>query len=88
MSVPTIDVQIDERGPAAITMRERDRHGHELELERSDPYLAACERDAYDRLLARGRRLPAGTIDVVVGEDEFRRLPGCEDVGGAIARAA
>ncbi len=83
-----IDVQHNERGPAEMRVRQLDRFGQALELERLDPYLTACEEDAYERLLATGRRLPAGSIEVVVAEDEFRRYPASRAVGEAIARVA
>jgi hypothetical protein len=83
-----IHVALDERGPTTVRVTERDRHGAEQRLERHDPYLQACEQAAYELLLARGRRLPAGTIDVVVCEDERRHFPPSRAVGGAIAHAA
>ncbi|MCP9491551.1 MAG: hypothetical protein MSC31_17000 [Solirubrobacteraceae bacterium MAG38_C4-C5] len=83
-----ISVALDERGPTTVRVTERDRHGAEQALERRDPYLEACEQAAYELLLAQGRRLPAGTIDVVVREDERRHYPPSRAVGGAIARAA
>ncbi len=83
-----ISVQLDERGPAAIRVTQRTQRGQLLELDREDPYLTACEEDAFERLLSGGRRLPAGTIDVEVGEDEFRQLPAHDAVGRAIAARA
>lgn len=83
-----IDVRIDERGPASLRLCQADRLGHVVELERHDPYVLECERDAFERLLDAGRRLPAGTIEVVVGADEFRGYPASEAVGRAIATRA
>lgn len=83
-----ITVALDERGPTTVHLAERDRHGHQQRLQRTDPYLRACEQAAYDALLAQGRRLPAGTIDVVVCEDDLRHFPTSAAVGSAIARAA
>ena len=83
-----INVQLNERGPAAIRVIQRNQLGQRVALDREDPYLTACEADAFERLLARGCRLPAGTIDVEVGEDEFRRLPAHDAVGRAIAARA
>ncbi len=83
-----IYVALDERGPTTVRVTERDRHGAEQPLERHDPYLTACEQTAYDLLLARGHRLPAGTIDVVVTEDELRHYPPSRAVGAAIAHHA
>ena len=88
MSVQTISVQLDERGPAAIRLCQRSQGGELLELERDDPYLVACEQEAYERLVAAGRRLPAGTIDVLVGEDEYRHYPDSAAVGRVIAERA
>ncbi|HEV2752856.1 MAG TPA: hypothetical protein VGV36_03340 [Solirubrobacteraceae bacterium] len=83
-----IKVALDERGPTTMRVTERDRHGAEQRLERWDPYVEACEQAAYDLLLAAGRRLPAGTIDVVVCEDHHRHFPPSRAVGAAIAHAA
>jgi len=83
-----IHIRIDEHGPASVRLLQASRLGHELELERDDPYLIECEQDAYERLLGQGRRLPAGSIDVLVGEDEFRHYPPTGAVGRAIATAS
>ena len=83
-----IRVALDQRGPTTVRVSERDRHGAEQLLVRHDPYLEACEQAAYDVLLAQGRRLPAGTIDVVVIENELGHFPPSRAVADAIARAA
>ena len=83
-----INVALDERGPAAMRLRQRNRLGQESELERDHPYLTACEQDAFTRLLERGQRLPAGTIDVLVAEDGLRGYPSSDAVGRAIAARA
>ncbi len=83
-----INVRIDEHGPAGVRLRQASRLGRVLELERDDPYLIECEQDAYERLLGQGHRLPAGSIDVLVAEDEFRRYPSSAAVGRAIAIAS
>ena len=83
-----INVRIDEHGPAGVRLRQASRLGRVLELEREDPYLIECEQDAYERLLGQGHRLPAGSIDVLVAEDEFRHYPSSAAVGRAIASAS
>ncbi|MCA1679267.1 MAG: hypothetical protein LC777_10145 [Actinobacteria bacterium] len=83
-----INVQLDERGPARMRLCQRDRLGQVLELERKDPYLTACEEEAWERLLAEGRRLPCGTVDVLVAEDPLAGYPPSEVVGRAIAARA
>jgi hypothetical protein len=88
MSMCAISVRLEERGPARIRMRQRDRHGDELELGRYDPELVEAEEAAWQELLGRGRRLPAGSVEVLVAADGFGRLAGPEAIGRAIARAA
>ena len=83
-----IDVQLDERGPARMRLCQRDRTGQVLELERRDPYVTACEEEAWARLLDQGRRLPCGSVDVVVEEDPLGGFPPGEVVGRAIAARA
>lgn len=83
-----INVRIDEHGPAGVRLRQASRIGRVLELERDDAYLIECEHDAYERLLGQGHRLPAGSIDVLVAEDEFRHYPSSAAVGRAIAIAS
>ena len=83
-----INVALDERGPTVIRIAQRDRVGHELELERSDPYLRDAEERAFGELLAAGMRLPRGSIDVLVAEDELAGFPTSAQVGLAIARRA
>jgi hypothetical protein len=88
MSMCSITVRLEERGPARIRMRQRDRHGDELELGRDDPELLAAEEAAWQELLGRGRRLPAGSVEVLVAADEFGQLAGPDEIGRAIAQAA
>ena len=89
MSVASnINVSLDERGPALIRIAQRDRSGHELPLERKDPYLLEAEERAFEKLLAAGSRLPTGLIEVVVAEDALEGYPTSAQVGGAIARRA
>ena len=89
MSVESnINVALDERGPTLIRIAQRDRVGHELLLERDDPYLLEAEERAFRELLAAGMRLPCGSIEVLVAEDELAGLPTSAQVGGAIARRA
>ena len=83
-----IDVALDERGPTVIRIAQRDRVGHQLELERDDPYLLEAEERAFGQLLAAGMRLPSGSIEVLVAEDELDGYPTSAQVGGAIARRA
>jgi hypothetical protein len=87
-AVSVISVQLDDLGPAQICVRQRDRLGHEFRLEREDPYLLEAEEGAFDRLLGQGLRLPRGTIDVLVGQDEFWSFPTSAEVGAAIAERA
>jgi hypothetical protein len=83
-----ISVQLDERGPARIRMRQLYRPGDELVLDRDDPELVEAEEAAWRELLGRGRRLPRGSVEVLVAADEFGQLAGPEEVGRAIAQAA
>lgn len=83
-----ISVQLDEQGPASIRMRQRQRHGDELELGREDLELVEAEETAWRELLGRGRRLPGGSVDVLVAADQFGRFAGPDEVGRAIAKAA
>ena len=83
-----INVQLDECGPAQMRLCQRDRLGQVLELERRDPYLSACEEEAWARLLDQGRRLPAGTVEVVVGEDPVDGYPSSGTVGRVLAARA
>ncbi len=83
-----INVQLDESGPARMRLCQRDRLGQVLELERRDPYVTACEEEAWARLLDQGRRLPCGSVDVVVAEDAVSGYPASEVVGRAIAARA
>jgi len=87
-AVSVISVQLDDLGPAQICVRQRDRLGHEFRLEREDPYLLDAEERAFDRLLEQGLRLPRGTIDVLVCQDEFWSFPTSAEVGAAIAERA
>src|SRR3954452_16997659 len=76
MSVqPSIEVALDERGPSVIRIAQRDRAGHELALEREDPYLLEAEERAFAQLLSAGLRLPAGSIEAVVAEDPVDGFP-------------
>ena len=89
MSVTTnINVALDERGAPVIRIAQRDRVGHQFELERSDPYLLEAEERAFGELLGAGMRLPRGSIDVLVAEDELAGFPTSAQVGAAIARRA
>jgi hypothetical protein len=88
MSMCAITVRLEERGPARMRMRQRDRHGDELELARDDPELVEAEEAAWQELLGSGRRLPAGSVEVLVAADEFGRLAGPDEIGRAIAQAA
>src|SRR3954451_8728100 len=89
MSVqPSIEVALDERGPTVIRIAQRDRAGHELALEREDPYLLEAEERAFRELLSAGMRLPCGSIEVLVAEDPVDGFPSSAQVGGAIARRA
>lgn len=83
-----ISVQLDDLGPAQISVRQRDRLGCEFPLEREDPYLLDAEERAFDQLLDQGLRLPRGTIDVLVCADEFWSFPTSAEVGAAIAERA
>ena len=83
-----ITVATNPTGPAAITMREVNQHGASIMLDRQDPYLLACEQDAYRRLLDAGHRLPAGSIEVTVNMDALARYPLPVQVGRTIAQRA
>ena len=84
-----ISVQLTDEAPAAFRMTLRDRLGSEIPLERSDPYLVEAEEDAFERILARGERLPAGAIEVLVEADPLLRdFPTSSEVGQAIAARA
>jgi hypothetical protein len=84
----TISVQLDEGGPALLRYRERDRHGRLTELERGAEPVLAAEDAAWRELLASGRRLPGGTVEVEVGCDQWGRFPDPLLVGRVIAQAA
>lgn len=81
-----ITVQVDELGPALLQVRQRDRDGNVVELTADDRYREACQEAAYARLLAAGHRLPAGSVEVLVGEDDLGRYAPSQLVGSAIAR--
>ncbi len=83
-----ITVEVNESGPAVLRVRQRDRAGTVVELAPEDRYREACEEAAYERLLAHGHRLPAGSVEVLVGEDELGRYASSRLVGWAIARRA
>ena len=84
----TISVALDEGGPALLRYRERDRRGRLTELERGAEPVLAAEEAAWAELLACGRRLPAGTVEVEVGCDQWGRFPDPLLVGRVIAQAA
>jgi len=86
--VSGVSVQIDEQGPAEVRVIEQLAGGERVAHEPGERYVAeACER-AWRDLARAGRRLPAGTVEVLVLEDEFRHVPSGAEVGRAIARAA
>src|SRR3954454_7937958 len=57
----SIEVALDERGPTVIRIAQRDRAGHELALEREDPYLLEAEERAFREVLPAGMRLACGS---------------------------
>lgn len=88
MCAQIVNVEVDEQGPALLRIRQRAAPDELVELDHEDPYLERCREVAFEALLAEGRRLPFGSIEVVIGANEYRQWPSCEAVGRAIARCA
>jgi hypothetical protein len=59
-------VRLEERGPARMRMRQRDRHGDELELGRDDPSINFTVKATEDPLPPFYREPPGGPVSGLV----------------------
>ncbi len=81
-----IRVAVNEQGPAIFAVHQHEVEGEIVALPMDDCYVTECVEAAWEALLEEGRRLPAGSVEVLVCADEWRKYAAPARVGAAVAR--